>query len=457
MCRLLIVVTIALVATAADSFAMSQAHKSLDRRSSSLGEIASESYYHNNVLLVDDTTNAPWRRGSRSAHSDCALSLAAPGTRTRNADAYQEEPVPPLLTFGVIADIQYAPIGDGFSYGGVPRYYRHALSTAKHAAEHFQEHKVPLVINLGDIIDGKCQEVVADADTSQQREERNCNPGRNAVLEVIDALSAYSHGDILHTYGNHELYNLDREEMGSLLQIPFVREPCGDLVGYRSHSVPEAGIKFVVLDSYDITIEGRCEQTSAKRKQAEELLAKHNPNYPENENSPEGMDGLQRRYVGFNGAVGKPQMEWLRDTLEEAKANKEKVILLSHQPIYPDSSNAVCLVWNFQEILTLLRAYPCTVIASFAGHAHKGGYKRCEESGIHFRVFEAALESPDPIKTYGLVDVYHDRLEVRGMGDCKSAVYNFDHMARPEAACLSIPEDEALSARVPYSHSRSEA
>ena len=59
----------------------------------------------------------------------------------------------PLVTFGVLADIQYAPIPDGFSYNGKARYYRHALDAAKHAAKHFEEENVDLVINLGDIID----------------------------------------------------------------------------------------------------------------------------------------------------------------------------------------------------------------------------------------------------------------------------------------------------------------
>lgn len=55
----------------------------------------------------------------------------------------------PLLTFGVLADIQYAPIPDGFSYNGRPRYYRHALQAAKHASKHFEDEKVDFVVNLG--------------------------------------------------------------------------------------------------------------------------------------------------------------------------------------------------------------------------------------------------------------------------------------------------------------------
>lgn len=393
--------------------------KGVVRRSSSLGEIQGESYYH-----ADSNSNAKWRqRRSRAA----AARLHA---IEETSSLIGETSSAPKLSFGVIADIQYAPIPDGESYGGVPRYYRHALSAAKHAAQHFQEEKVDLVVNLGDIIDGKCQDIAQDIQTEESKSTTG-NPGIDAIKDVTEALSAYTHGDILHTYGNHELYNVDRQELGKLLSIPFHSEPCGEDVGYRSYLLEKNGVRlrFVVLDTYDITLGGRCETSSNKRKLAEKLLEKNNPNFVKgNENSPEGMEGLMRRYVAFNGAVGEIQMQWLKSTLEAAKGSNEKVIILSHQPLFPDSSNFVCLAWNYDEILDLLKDYSDTVVASFSGHAHRGGYKRCDESGIHYRVFEAALESPDPIKTYALVDLYDDRIVVRGNGDCASAVYFLDHM-----------------------------
>ena len=400
-----------LLAILADTQGFPMAPKSIVRRSSSLGEVQGESHYHNDI-----NANAPWRERVRVRGG----SLCAIGETT------SLETSSPKLSFGVIADIQYAPIADGASYGGVPRYYRHALSAARHAAEHFQKEKVDIAINLGDIVDGKCQEIEQTAETKKSN-----NPGIQAIRDVLSALSAYTHGEILHTYGNHELYNVNRNELGELLSIPFFSEPCGEQVGYRSHLIQKDGtrLRFVILDTYDIAVGGRCETSSNKRKLAEALLFENNPNFAlGNENSPEGIEGLERRYVAFNGGVGEIQMKWLRDTLEASKESDEKVIVLSHQPLYPDSSNAVCLAWNYDEILDLLKQYSGTIIASFSGHAHRGGYKRCEDSGIHFRVFEAALESPDPIKTYALVDVYDDRIEVRGSGDCESAVYFLDHM-----------------------------
>lgn len=190
--------------------------------------------------------DAPWRERVRARGG----SLCAIGETT------SLETSSPKLSFGVIADIQYAPIADGASYGGVPRYYRHALSAARHAAEHFQKEKVDIVVNLGDIVDGKCQEIEQTADimdgkcqeTEQTAATKSKNPGIRAIRDVLSALSAYTHGDLLHTYGNHELYNVNRNELGELLSIPFFSEPCGEQVGYRSHLVQKDGtrLRFVI-------------------------------------------------------------------------------------------------------------------------------------------------------------------------------------------------------------------
>ncbi len=325
----------------------------------------------------------------------------------------------PKFTIGLLADIQYAPIPDGFSYGGKPRYYRHALQVAKVAAQHFQDERVPLVVNLGDIVDGKCQEIQSDSGVT-------VDPGHAAVSHVMDALSAYQHGPILHAYGNHCLYNLDRPSLQTKLGIPFVQEPCGDWVGYFSHCFQR--YRFIVIDSYDIAKHRRCKTTSQKYQQAVNILSENNPNYPHAENSPEGLEDLDMRFVAFNGAVGPLQLEWLKQQLQECRENEETAVILSHQPILPGSSSPVCLIWNYDQVLSILRANADVVAASFCGHAHKGSYKRDDVSGIHFRVFEAALENLD--KTYAMVDFYSDRIHVRGYGSCESAVYDMGHLQR---------------------------
>ena len=188
-------------------------------------------------------------------------------------------------------------------------------------------------------------------------------------------------------------------------------------------------MRFIIIDSYDVAKMQRCENTSKKYQEASTILARENPNYPHNENSSEGLEDDRKRFVAFNGGVGERQLEWLRETLTTARECDEKVILVSHQPIHPGSSSSVCLIWNYDQILEILREFNDIVVASFAGHAHSGGYKR-DESGIHFRTVEAVLESPDPYKTYGIIEVHNDCLVLKGYGNCESAVYGFDHLTK---------------------------
>jgi len=355
--------------------------------------------------------------------------------RRRNAQLFAGQlpiVIAPTFSFGIVADIQYANVPDGTSYAGIPRFYRHSLDVARHAAQHYQEEKVSLVVNLGDIVDGKAQDVEAHGG---DKPPNDVDPGHAAIDDVLEALSVYNHGPILHTYGNHELYNLHRDDLGRKLDIPFVMEPCGDLVGYRSHC--HGGVRFVVLDTYDVSLMQRCPQTSQKWRKAEAILAQHNPNFPKYENSPQGLSGVKKRYVAFNGAIDVLQLEWLQLTLESARERCEKVVVISHQPILPGSSASVCLVWNYPEVLQILRSFSDVVVVSFSGHAHKGGYKRDTVSGIHFRVIEAVLENNHPHKTYGLCDVYQDRLILRGFGNCTSAEFDFEHTHSSTASAES--------------------
>lgn len=133
--------------------------------------------------------------------------------------------------------------------------------------------------------------------------------------------------------------------------------------------------------------------------------------------------------------MGPVQLEWLRTTLEKVRSLNEKAVILSHQPILPKSTNPVTLMWNYREVLALIREYQDCVVACFSGHAHRDGYQR-DTSGIHFRVFDAVLENQEP--TYAIVDFYDDRLEISGFGNCKSAVYAFDHLSPVEKADISL-------------------
>ncbi|KAK1736836.1 manganese-dependent ADP-ribose/CDP-alcohol diphosphatase [Skeletonema marinoi] len=354
-------------------------------------------------------------------HRSSSSSLTAHQSNS-NSTSDDNTNTPPAYTFGLLTDIQHAPIPDGHSFTGNARYYRHAMEAAASAAQHFQEERVNCVVNLGDIIDGKCADVQRWGGEVDTKEETQSN------------------GDKIISIFVFELYNLSRDRLAEKLNIPFTLEDTGDLVGYYTHLIENCNqndeehsssssmkLRALVLDTYDLCLLDRCPDSSHKRHRAHEILSANNHNYPHEENSPEGLEGTNRRFVAFNGGIDEPQLEWLRCSLEMARENEEKVIVFSHQPIHPDSTWPTCLVWNYDEVLDILRSYKDVIIASFSGHAHKGGYVRDEESGIHFRSVEAILESSPPIKTYAIVDVFEDKLVIRGEGDCLSDVYDIDH------------------------------
>lgn len=314
------------------------------------------------------------------------------------------------LRLGVLADIQYAPVEDGFSYGGTPRYYRHALDATSEACLEFRKGSsvVDAILNLGDSLDGKC----IDHDSME------------CLQRVLSTLSS-ANSPIYHTYGNHEMYNIDRSTLLSQI-IPTATtatpEEVEEDVGYYTIMLNQDW-RLIVMDTYDISL-----FHSKKKHLADEILTKHNPNYPEKENSPEGLKGKSRRFVAFGGGVDEPQIQWLTNLLQQSRANKQKVLLMSHQPLHPNSSPPVCLVWNYPQILELLEEYSDVVAMHLSGHAHMGGYFRSEK-GIHYRVMEAVLESPPPISTFGILNITQSNLHLQGYGDCKSGTYSLDHLS----------------------------
>ncbi|EMS61435.1 Manganese-dependent ADP-ribose/CDP-alcohol diphosphatase [Triticum urartu] len=293
----------------------------------------------------------------------------------------------PLFTFGVIADVQYADIPDGRSFTGIPRYYRHSIDVLQRAVSAWNKQGgVKFSINFGDIVDGKC-------------------PKDKSLWAVQKVLGEFekSDGPTYHMFGNHCLYNLPRTELVALLKMP----TGSDRAYYDFSPCPE--YRFVVLDAYDFSTLGwpRDHPVTAA---AMSLLEEKNPNA--DKNSPEGLVGVDQRYVMFNGAVGKEQLSWLSDVLRDASERRQNVVLCSHLPLDPVAASQVGLMWNYDEVMAVVRRYNC-VKACFAGHDHKGGY--CVDShGVHHRTLEAALECPPGTTAFGHIEAYPDKLLLVG-------------------------------------------
>ncbi|CEG40772.1 manganese-dependent adp-ribose cdp-alcohol diphosphatase-like [Plasmopara halstedii] len=317
-----------------------------------------------------------------------------------------------LVSFGLVTDVQYADVEDGWDFHHTTkRYYRNAL-TQLHATianwlyEAESGTKLRFAVNLGDLIDGKNR----PASTSHQALTKT----RAAWSLFQDAI-----GPVHHLVGNHELYNFSasfiRKEHISQPPTKSNDTPQGCYYDFQVDQAPS--FRFVVLDCYGLSILGR-EMSDPVYQEALALLRRVNPN--ENLNSPTGLVEEQRRFVAFNGAIDQKQMIWLEETLKKATKAEENVVIFTHVPVHPSTTpTPSCLLWNYPEVLELIRRFACVRVV-FSGHSHADGYIYAHEgmhnSGVHFVVCDAILECAPSETAHALVHVFEDKLVVQGYG-----------------------------------------
>lgn len=337
----------------------------------------------------------------------------------------------PVLSLGLIADVQYADVDDGASFDkSEERFYRRSLEHARRAGVAWAAAGCEFAVNLGDAIDG------VNARAQQ---------GLPALASV---LGAFAPTPTFHVVGNHELYNFPRPDLGSLLPQPSLAVPGpasgaadADRLYFSADIAP--GWRLVVLDAYDIAMEthhaaggSAGDETpptpSVSHAAAIELLRANNPN-PCAAGIGRGdfFAGLKgcgpaKRWVPFNGAVGPAQLAWLRATLSEAAALGLAVLVCCHVPLFDGATRNCpasagrgtsvhkCLVWNYADIMAALHAEPRCVAAVFSGHLHDGAFG-VDEAGIPHVTLESPLTHPDE-GGHAIVRLFTDRLEIEGSG-----------------------------------------
>jgi len=171
-----------------------------------------------------------------------------------------------------------------------------------------------------------------------------------------------------------------------------------------------------VLDPYDISVirhgggRPRLEFDNSGLDSAGLAMCQaHNPNDITKENFAQGIEpGPASRWVPFNGALGEAQVCWLRETLQEAHDEGEQVVLLSHVVLHPDATpngNGLTLLWNYEEVLEVIRAAPTPPSAVFCGHAHLPVHYVDQITGTHHVTFASPLEVEPGHNSFALVDV----------------------------------------------------
>ena len=233
--------------------------------------------------------------------------------------------------------------------------------------------------------------------------------------------------------GNHAFYSAERPELLRRYGIPSAA-PASTSASASALGVlsvggngsayfavrPAPGVRLVFLDSYAVSTIGWPEG-DARRAQAQALLSAHNPAAPgAAQKDPGALKGAERRWVSLGGALGAPQLAWLDGQLRAAAAAGERALVFSHIPLHPGATSAwcggMCLSWDYEEALAVLRSHAPTVGACFAGHDHTGGAVKDPTSGIHFVTLQGVIETPAGGRSYGEVVLLRARLLLRGEG-----------------------------------------
>ncbi|MEQ9287906.1 MAG: metallophosphoesterase [Cyclobacteriaceae bacterium] len=272
-----------------------------------------------------------------------------------------------LFSFGVIADIQYA---DADKAG--KRDYRNSLHKLEYGIQELNKEQLSFVVSIGDVID---------------RDYKSFEK----PLEILGRSKATVHNVI----GNHE-YSIDDKYKGEVKNI------LGNRNGFFSIEIK--GILFIMLDGTDLSTLAY-PKDSKKYRDGLEAFEKVK------------QSGSNNAY-DWNGGIGKKQFSWLEKQLKKADRENLKVVLFCHWPLLPENGTQL---WNNKEVLKLLEGKK-SVVAWIAGHHHSGGYEF--SNGIHHLTMKGMVEAQTETSC-GIMEVYADRLWLRGIGDQPDQVMPF--------------------------------
>ena len=292
------------------------------------------------------------------------------GTTSEKENRCPDKPsisdIAPLFTFGVVTDVHYSSLKETKS----TRHYIESKEKLRESIDTFNKTHVDFVVVLGDLIDGDL-ESYADI---------------RPILESTKApvYKILGNHDYLGPYGSDEQQRVLNE---LTISTPYF-------------SVIKKGYRLLFLDSNDLSVYAR---------------AKESPEYRE---ALDSLDRLKKSGAAnaqrYNSAIGTAQRNWLDCELTEAENKKEHVICFAHMPLLP--LEGMFTLWNNVQIADKLQKHPC-VKAFLAGHHHKGG---CHSFGhIRHFIFQGMIEGTD--NHYAIVEVYSDKLVIRGYGAQPSA------------------------------------
>jgi len=265
------------------------------------------------------------------------------------------------LRLGLLSDVHHAE-----KEAHEERVYLRALDHLEEVLSRLKVLRPALLLQLGDLIDGREELVDSRADLER-------------ALEVLSTAPCPVH----HLIGNHCLA-VPRAELETRLGLRHSR-----------YTLVHEPWRLVVLDTMAISACG-ADLDDPGRARAERWLAEHSP-------------GEHANAETWNGALGEEQVRWLQAELLAAGRAGQRAIVFGHNPVKVEASSPEYLAWDAEPVAAMLGDSRAAV-AYCAGHDHDGGYA-CS-GGVHHLTLPAVLEEPRA----ALLELHPDRLLLFGIG-----------------------------------------
>jgi manganese-dependent ADP-ribose/CDP-alcohol diphosphatase len=259
----------------------------------------------------------------------------------------------PLFSIGAIADAQYAAEPDS-----APRLYSTSQRKLAAAVADFNTRDLAFVVHLGDFIDRDWVSY-------------------DAMLPIAARLRHPWH----FVLGNHDF------------AVDDAHKP---LVAAKLH-MPARYYRFVSHGWLFVVTDGNALSSYAWAKGSPQLAA-----------SMEAHAKLYPDKPLWDGGIDDAQMRWIDTQLAGADRKGQKVMLLSHFPLWPENPHNV---WNAPAVMAMIEKHP-SVKLWLDGHNHDGNYE--EHAGVHYLNLKGMLDTQQT--AYARLDVFADRIEVHGTG-----------------------------------------
>mgnify|MGYP005624331099 CR=1 FL=1 len=256
---------------------------------------------------------------------------------------------------GVISDCQYCNCEVKWD-----RYYKKAPQRLKEAVATLNKDSLSYTIHLGDFIDQNIKSL-------------------DSILPTWKKLKSKSY----HVLGNHDfdVGQTNKKKMLTKLDLE-----------NRYYSFVQNDWRFIVLDGNDLSFYGTI--TKEKEQQTDSLF---------NSLKENNLPYLKK----WNGGLSNTQLNWVKNELDKAVKENQKVGFYCHFPIYPiDQHN----IWNRDQFVKLIKPYK-NVKLFFNGHNHAGAYQLVDN--VHYLTFKGMVDTENT-SAFAKVKFDKDTISIKG-------------------------------------------